>query len=274
MHEVHLIVSDVSASIGWARENCRAKLNYEHADLPGYFWDNIRPKKTGRLTWEIDCTATPFQFQADAENPLERPAVITYDGSLVVEPTNFDSDARPICTTAGEFIAGVERDRPIIAYHVQKNLPADPVWLHSHIGATNADAVKLRGRICPPRTLKLVNPSGGPFTTENRVRFFSMTFDLLFDPLGHRVERWNLGTLQLVEKLNKKGKKTYVQEVIRTGSPPKPVDEPVPIDIRGKVIENFLTPSDDGRPFDVTKLVKRSWDVQRVLPFGGVLPLV
>lgn len=272
VRELHTIVVDGDVDLEWIRKNCRAKKNYEHPTFPGYYGDTIRPKLLKRFAWEVDVTYTPFQFEPIPDNPLEARPLITYDGSLVVEPTNFDSKGYPICTSAGEFISGVERDRPVRVYHVSKNYADDPPWLDEYLGAVNADAVKIRGKVRNPGTLKLANQVAGDYITENRVRYFTLSFDLIFDPRGHKVERWNYGTLQLVQRtINKK--KKWFQEQIKTGSPPRVVDEPVALDRKGQVLVDFLKSSDDGRPVDVSKLVKLSWNVQPVLPFNGVLPL-
>lgn len=272
--ETHTIVVDSVVTLEWILERCRAKQNREHSQHPGYYWERITPKHVKRFLWEVECVATPFQFDALPEDPLQRPAVITCDGGLVSEPTNFDYKGRPITTTAGEFIGGVERERGVLTYHVTKNVPRDPDWLDQYLGAVNLDAVTLRTRTRPKGTLKLVNPQLGPYQIENRVRFCQLSFDLLYDPLGHAAERWNLGTLELVQRTQPKTKKKiWVQQRILTGTPPQPVESPVPLTIRGTVLEDYLSSASDGRPVDVSKMVKLSFDVQPQRAFNGVLPL-
>lgn len=275
IHEVHTIVVDADTDLAWIKRNIRPQLNWAHKDYPGYYWDTIRPKQTKRFVWQVDCIATPFQLTEWVENPLDRRPVVTYDGSLVVEPTNFDSDGRPITTAAGEFIGGIERQRPIRVYHVTKNYASDPEWADTYLGAVNSDAVTIRGRVRQPGTLLLSNQNGGAYVTENQVKFFPFSFDLLWDPMGHHVERWNRGTLQL-KQYTPPGmkKKIYVQEKILTKSAPiQPVDEPVFLDKRGAVIEGLLNAEENAKPLDLAKLVKLRWNVQAVLPFSGIVPL-
>lgn len=272
VHEVHTIIVDDDVNLEFIRANCRAKKNYQHPTYPGYYYEHIRPKQIARAHWEVDCIATPFQLEPIFDDPLERPPVVTYDGSLVIEPTNVDSSGYPICTTAGELIAGVERDRPVRVYHVEKNYPADPDWLDDYLGAVNLSPCILRGRSRAAGTLKMVNQSAGPFVTEKTSRYFTLAFDLVFDPLGHKAERWNYGTLQLVQrKVN--GKKRWFQEQIKTGSPPRPVTEAVPIGMNGAALTDFVASAEDGRPVDVSRLIRLKWDVQPVLEFNNVLPL-
>ena len=270
--EVHTIVTDLPVDKAWILGRLRAKLNRESDRDPGYYWERISPKRIKRLQWDVECVATPFQQEALAEDPLQRPAIITADGSLVTEPTNFDWEGNPIVTTAGEFIGGVERERGILVYHVTKNIGKDPAWMDDYNGAVNLDAVTIRNRTRPKGTLKLLNPQLSAYGVENRVRFCTVTFDLLYDSRGHKPERWNLGTLQLVQR-EQNGRKIWKQERILTGTPALPVESPVPLTIRGQVLENYLAASADGKPVDVSKLVKLSWNVQPLLPFNGVFPL-
>lgn len=275
IHEVHTLVVDADTDLAWIKRNVRPQLNWQHKDYPGYYWDTIRPKQVKRFVWEVDCIATPFQLLEWVENPLDRRPVVTYDGSLVVEPTNFDSAGYPICTAAGELIGGVERQRPIRVYHVTKNYASDPEWADSYLGAVNSDAVTIRGHVRKAGTLLLSNQNGGAYVTENQVKFFPFSFDLLWDPLGHHVERWNKGTLQLVQR-TKPGtnRKIWVQEkILTTTSPRQPVDEATWINKRGQVIEGLLNSEENAKPYDLAKLVKLRWNVQAVLPFSGIVPL-
>jgi hypothetical protein len=93
--------------------------------------------------------------------------------------------------------------------------------------------------------------------------------------MGHHVERWNRGTLQLVKKTKPGTKaKYYVQEQILTPtSPRQPIAEPAFLDKRGAVIEGLLKAEENAKPLDLAKLVKLRFNVQAVLPFSGIVPL-
>lgn len=272
IRETLTLVVDNDVSLEWIKANIAPQLNREHPEHSGYYFERINPKRTGKLTWVVALVASPFQFENLPENPLARRAVITADGQLTSEPTNFDYKGRPITTTAGEFLGGVERDRATAVYHVSKNVAQDPEWFDTHIGAVNTDSVRLRNRVRPPGTLKLINPSLSDYTVENKTRFCVVSFDLVFDPLGHAQERWNMGTIEL-NKFTFQGKTTWYQRRIFSGTPPQPVSEPVALDRKGEAIQDYLKSSSDGRPVDVSKLIKLTFDVQPQLPFNGVLPL-
>ena len=101
-------------------------------------------------------------------------------------------------------------------------------------GSVNLDAVRIRGRLRKPNTLMLRRVSLGEYTTVNRKRFCSLSFELHYDPLGWIRRLWNVGTIQLVEFTNDKGKKAWRQErILTTGGGRKPIDTPVPLDRRG-----------------------------------------
>lgn len=267
--EKHVIVTDVPVTMQWILDNCQAQQNHECENTSGFYWDRISPNHVKRLVWEVDCVATPFQWEQIPDDPLQRAAVITATGSVVTEPANFDWVGKPIVTTAGEWIGGVMLERGVTVYHVQKNIGSDPDFLDEYNGACNLDPVTIRGKTRRPGTLKFLNPVLGAYSVENRVRFCTLDFDLHWDPRGHWIERLNMGTLQLFEVLPKQ----YLQIPILSGEPLQPVEKPVPLDIRGQVITDALKPSSDGKPFDTSKLVKLKFQVQPLKRFNGVLPL-
>lgn len=272
----HVIITDVPVSINWIKRHPDTpKLNTPVEGQPGLYWDKIDPRQTGRLVWELDCSATPFVFDPIPESPLARPAEITIDSELISEPTLFDHKKRPLVTRAGEFIAGVSRERPLLVYRVSKNLAADPVWLDNYPGCVNLDAVRLRGRIRKAGTLMLRRLSLSNYVREGRYKYCTCSFELHYDPLGWIKRLWNMGTLQLVEFKKENGQKAFRQERIMTtasGMTLMPVEEPVPLDMKGKPLENILDPNGT-TPVDPNKLVVLEYDVQPLVNFTGVLPL-
>ena len=58
---------------------------------------------------------------------------------------------------------------------------------------------------------------------------------------------------------------------IKTGDPPEYIDEPVPLDEKGKAIQDYLQ-QDKERPIKVDKLIPLSFDVQKIVAFNK-LPL-
>lgn len=282
LEETFGVIVDSDVSLTWLLLNIPIQNNFEHYENPGFYWEKITATHKQRFEWEVKATATVFRLDDLKDNPLSRPAVITGSGTTLQQPTNFDAKGRPICTQAGELIGGVMEERPQLVFHVEKNVGKEMPELEDMLGAFNEDSVIIRGRARAQGTLKFTNLNYGAFTTENRVRFMVLSFDLVWDPQTHAVKRWNRGTLELVEtettdKKTGKKKKTYVQRPILTAtSPKKYVDEPVFLDAKGKVIEGQLQLPDSKEqpPFDVSKLIELKWYTKPGLKrFNGVLPL-
>lgn len=267
-------IVDQSVSPDWiVNHRLTPKLNKELDHARGYFYASVNPKQTGRFVWEFDCQASPIKWSELPDNPLNEPADISVDSELLSEPTMFDAKGRPIVTTAGEWVAGVQRERLRLIYRVSKKIGSDPNWLDNYPGAINSDAVRLRGRVRPKHSLMLRRVSLGPYTKKDNVSFCSLEFELHYDPLGWIQRIWNVGTIQLVEFRTEAGKKAWRQERILTeGSSPKPIDNAVPIDRKGQMIPGVLDPTGEV-PLDTSKLVALSIQTSIDVPFNGVLPL-
>lgn len=271
--QTHIISTDQLVTLPWIQSHrSTPKLHAPVLDFPGYYWDDLKPVQKTKLVWEITGSATPFEFEPEPDSPLAMPADIAVNSELIEEPTRFDAKGKPIVTRAGEWISGVNRSRPILTYVVAKNLATDPAWLETHLGAVNQDPVRLRGRICQPNTLMLRRLSLSPYTTKDRVRYTVCSFELHYDPQTWIRRLWNIGTIQLVEFQTAAGRKAYRQERIKTGVPAQPIESPVALDKKGKVIPGVLTPEAD-TPVDVSKMEILYFDVQPLQKFTGVLPL-
>lgn len=246
------------------------KWNDPHPREPGFWLDFIKPNQTSRLCWELEAEYTPVKAGQQDANPLSRPAVITFESSLIEQPTFFDNKKRLITNTAGELMTGVIEQIPIIDYSVRKNLASDPQWLQTHIGGVNKDTIKIRGLTWQPRTLLLGGVSGGEFTTENRQEFSPYGLKILGDPRTWSAKVWNRGTVYLKQEEDRTGKKVYRQVRIQTGDPPEDVSEPVPLDLNGQPLQDYLQKSET--PVDPSKLIILTFHVQKEVSFAE-LPL-
>lgn len=273
LSQKHTAVTDVPVSETWiARAAQTPKKNLPVSGQPGFFWDAVNRKQVAPLIWEIDCSASRFELPATTGSPLVEAARISIDSELISEPTLADYKGRPLMNRAGEFIAGQTAERPLLVYRVVKNLGQDPLWLDDYPGAVNRDPVRLRGRVRRPGSLMLRRLSLSEYQTIDRTSFTTCSFELHYDPRGWIKRLLNVGTLQLVEFQTEAGRKAYRQERIMAGKPLQPVENPVPLDNRGRVIDGVLDPEGDS-PVDVSKLVVLEFDVQPLQTFTGVLPL-
>lgn len=273
----HTLMITTSKPYNWTelrRQKGVPQQNEEHEREPGFYLENIDPKQISIYQWELLCEFTPFKMPEFEENPLRRPAEISFDSSLVETPTFFDYKNRPMTTTAGEFIEGIMVQIPVVDYTVKINLPADPSWILSHLGGVNEAPVKIRGLTWPKKCLLVAGVSGGAFQIENRTKFAEYSLRILGDPRSFESRVWNRGTMRLrqlpTNSANKKLNK-YILEPIKTGDPPEYVDEPVPLDEKGQPLEDYLKP-DAKNPIQPGKLIELRFDVQRLVSFQD-LPL-
>lgn len=247
--------------------------NDEHPTEKGFYLEFVRPTHKSRLIWELEAEYTPIKGGQIDPNPLSRPVVLTYSSSLVELPTLRDNKGRPTVNRAGEFIQGLVVQRPIIEYKFVKNLPGDPRWLQTHLGAVNSDVIRLRNLTWEPRTLLLSAVEGDDFLTENRQTYTPTTGTILADPLTWSSEVWNTGTYQLQQEMRTiagKDRLVYVPVPIldKQGDP---ISEPVPLDEDGQQISDAWQPSRT-EPLKKQRLISLRFDLQAEQPFSE-LPL-
>ncbi len=243
--------------------------NSEHESEPNFFLENIDPKLHAGNKWSLVCEYTPFKMPELEKNPLDRSPDTTYDSALVDSPTFFDAKRRPMTTTAGEFITGIMEQIPVVDYSCKVNLAADPPWILTHMGGVNDAPVKIRGLTWPEKTLLVAGVSGGSFQIENKVKFAEVTLRVLADPRGFQTKVWNRGTMRLRELPSKaKKKKRFVLVPITQGDPPEYVEEPVPLDLKGQPLEDYLSPDPSGKaPVQPGNLIELTFDVQKSVSF-------
>ena len=268
-----------SDRINWTRLRKMAPIpqwNEPHPKEPGFYLDVIHPNHTSRQIWDLEAVYTLIKGGQIDPNPLQREALISGKSSLIEVPTFFDYKGDAITTTAREFIPGVMKSIPTVEYSVAKNLATDPGWLQTHLGSINSDAIRIRGLTWGPKTLMFGAVSFSEYKTEERATYSEFNLTLMGNPLKWTQELFNVGTVELeqVEILSKgKSRKIWRQKPILQGSPPVPVESPVPIDANGKAIVDIIDP-DTGATYKSGQLITLKFDTQNILPFKGVLPLV
>ena len=268
-----------SDRINWTRLRKMAPIpqwNEPHPKEPGFYLDVIHPNHVSRQVWELEAVYTLIKGGQVSPNPLEREASISGKSSLIEVPTYLDYKNDAITTTAREFIPGVMKRIPTVEYTIEKNLPADPAWLQTHLGSVNADGITIRGLAWPPKTLMLGAVSFGAYKVEERARYSEFQLTLMGNPQKWTQELFNVGTVELEQvEIRYKGKlrKIWRQKPILQGSPPVPVESPVPIDANGEAIVDLIDP-ETGATYKSGQLLVLKFDVQNILPFKGVLPLV
>jgi hypothetical protein len=122
-----------------------------------------------------------YSDQVDADNPLARPAVITFRSLSLNSATLLDNKGRIMLNTAGFPVEPQERREAIWSITVQKNVADYPAWVLDYPESINNDAVRIRKLSCPPKTLSLAGLTIPDFaTTEKGVKYLALELELLY----------------------------------------------------------------------------------------------
>lgn len=281
MRESVVIKTDLPVSWTWLRKQSQLPAEGAvHGVESGMYCESRNPKQRSRLVWDLETNWTSVQIPTLESSPASRPAVITFSSSSIEVPAYLDRLKRPITNTAAQFLPGVVRRIPIVEYKIKKNVTSDPAWLDTHLESINSDAVTIRGKTRAAKTLALTGCSGGEYKVENNQRHCEIELTVLFNPLGWVEDYFNVGTKQLalVKKrfIDSSGVVQYSTELdqvpIMTGSPRKPTEEAVPLDLNGVPLVGHLSQGTQ-HPIDVSKIVKIKIEVQKQLNYSGILPL-
>jgi hypothetical protein len=216
--------------------------------------------------WEI--TLEYSTAADDRTNPLARPTA--WDLTQFTARTHYrsrDEKGRPIVNTAGGLFddppPSVERHYPTL--RGTRNIPpAFPPWLLDYVDAVNSDAVRIRGLVFPPKTLK-ARIGIGPEETENDVAFSALSMEFEYNPATWRHFQPNRGYEELTydkgQNLKKFRKPAGRRKILVDG---EPITEPAWLDEYGRAIED---PAEN-----LEKLIFLEFQLYPEKPFGA-LPL-
>lgn len=121
-----------------------------------------------------------YSDQVDTDNPLARPAVITFRSLSLNSATLLDNKGRIMLNTAGFPVEPQERREAIWSITVQKNVADYPAWVLDYPESINNDAVRIRKLSCPPKTLSLAGLTIPDFATEKGVKYLALELELLY----------------------------------------------------------------------------------------------
>lgn len=222
---------------------------------------NVTRRSSGNRLFDVVCTYSNRFEKPDEKNPLKRPAKISVRTVRYRIPFLKDVKGKFVRTTAGEPLSGEEREIPGRTIRIQKNLATWPDWMLDYAIAMNADAVRIRGRTFPPRTLRVTDVGIDDEEFENDVRYFSVQLELQYNPLTWQREFFNRGFYELGESIDDDGRrrKRLKRIFLDDNEPP---EEPQWLDKEGKWLP-------DPQPKDIVIL---KFDDLEEKPFR-VLPL-
>lgn len=229
-------------------------------------------RREGTLLWDVNVRySAELEEREEDENPLARPAKISWSSAMYQRATLFDADRKAIRNAAGDLFdpQEVEDERWVIS--VKKNVAAVPKWILGYRMVVNDGNVRIQGLTFPKETLRLQGLSISEEQIENNVPFYVVSFELHFREEGWRRPLINRGYNELVDSDNPRlpGKRLVPILMGLKGAEERPQD-PVFLDREGKAFRDDSGQiSNDISP---TQIVTFQVKLHKTKPFG-LLPL-
>lgn len=146
-----------------------------HPRDPGYFVDRFEGKQIEfSPAWDVSVTYTNQLLK----NPLAERASVTMRSQALSSYTLVDHKGRLMLNTAGDPFEPQEKKEVIWVLSVKKNVVDFPDWLLEYPEVINTDAVRIRNRTYPPKTLAVAGVTIDDFQEENDVEFLPLTLEL------------------------------------------------------------------------------------------------
>lgn len=177
-----------------------------------------------------------YSDQVDTDNPLARPAVVTFRSLSLNSATLLDNKGRIMLNTAGFPVEPQERREAIWSITVQKNVADYPAWVLDYPESINNDTVRIRKLSCPPKTLALVGLTIPDFTEEKGVKFLALELELHYRKSTWQTFVPSLGFHEKKLSVSRTGVVTATFPRIQTDG--ENVTEPVLLDRNGAAIRN------------------------------------
>lgn len=124
--------------------------------------------------WNVEVT---YATRTD-KSPLDAPWKWSVSSQSLSSYTLVDHQGRMMLNTAGFPFEPFERKERILIFRGRKNVPKWPGWLLTYPECINADAVRVNGQNCAPKTLALAGLSIEEPQEENEVEFSPLTLEL------------------------------------------------------------------------------------------------
>lgn len=214
---------------------------------------SCRAKRKDLTAWELTATyqSVPANTQY-VENPLARPAVISWSSVSYEEEIYKDIAGKTILNSAGDYFdppIRVARSRWQVTY--KRNRASVPTWILNYADAINSDEFTIGGLTIPRGYAKLDRIEIGPMQIENEIAYYEVGYTLTVQP-----ESWQPKILDqgLYEKVG------GVRRRIRVNG--EPVSEPVLLDGTGQALA-------DPAPENAVYLTQ--YKAYRELPFANIL---
>lgn len=214
--------------------------------------DSKAPRK-----WNIDATyssepLSQSERESEVENPLERPAKVTWKTNQYRKPFIKDRDGKACMNSAGDFFdPPPEKDASHWTVAVTKNVPAVPQFILDYEDAINSNSFSIQGVPVGPGKAKLMDLSIGEIQAEGGFTFlpFAYTMEL-------RREGWTQSELDQGMRYKDGSDRKAIMD---DHKPSRPITSPKLLDGSGGVLAN---PTPDNAKFiDLEPYVEKNFAV-------------
>jgi hypothetical protein len=216
-----------------------------HPEIGGHLCRNLRLRQIDGepLHWEIEAAfgTQPIREDEREENPLNRPARISWRSNQYRLPVDKDLSGQATINSAGDyFIPPVERDASHWVATVRKNVAVVPSFIIDYTDAVNNSSFTIDGNVVGQYVAKIVDIDISEEKNERGYLFREFGYSIEFRPVDkwHPVKVLNQG-MRAIYDVPGTDKRRQITD---GGTPPRPISSPVPLDASGMVLVN-PTPS-------------------------------
>lgn len=215
-----------------------------HPTLNGHYCRSVKVRQASGAPrhWTIDAeySSAPTRDGDNEENPLLRPAKITWRTNQYRQAIDKDITGKAILNSAGDYFdPPIEVDRSRWTASVSKNVATVPSYLLDYADAINNNSFSISGLSVEQYTAKVQDISISELKIEGDVLYYEFSYSLEF-----RREKWQpfevLDQGMRHKVLLTEGGQTvsHLEHILDAGKPRRPVSSPVLLDGQGQKLNN------------------------------------
>jgi hypothetical protein len=215
-----------------------------HPFLTGHLCRSVKVRQDSgaprHWTIEASYSSAPVEDGAAEENPLNKPAKITWRSNQYRQAIFEDIDGRALLNSAGDwFDPPVEVDRSRWTATVSKNVATVPSYILDYEDAINNNSFTIAGVAVEQYTAKIQDISISELKIEKEFLYYEFSYTLEF-----RREKWqpyrilDQGLRRKVTKTVEGQTVTNLEHIMDISTPPRPITSPVLLDLAGDKLAN------------------------------------